>query len=70
MVVKIDKSTLPLDGQKVRFKLHPDIWKFGEYIESENLFWCSKEEFYDVWIVFEWELIFETIINENETISN
>lgn len=70
MVVKIDRATLPKDGQKVRFKLYHEIWQEGEYFEKDGLFWCSEDEFYDQWIVLEWELIFEPIINEHDIISN
>lgn len=57
MEVKIDKSTLPKDGQKVKFKLFHDIVKEGVYVEAEQLFYCSEREFYTEWIVLEWEPI-------------
>jgi hypothetical protein len=57
MEVKLDKHTLPADGEKVRFKLYKDVWKEGIYMADENLFFISEEEFYDAWIVFEWEII-------------
>jgi hypothetical protein len=57
MVVKIDKSTLPGGGAKVKFKLYPEVWLIGEYDEKEGLFIESDGSFYSEWVVHEWELL-------------
>ncbi|WP_372772130.1 hypothetical protein [Mangrovibacterium sp.] len=63
--IKIDRSTLPSDGQKVEWQTYEDLnnqkWKQGIYHEDEE---CFSEHFEDiatkwdlVWDVFHWRPI-------------
>jgi hypothetical protein len=56
--IKVDKSTLPIDGQKVKF-LYKDEWFEGEYDDNEELF-STKHGFYFAWQVHEWQPTDET----------
>ena len=57
MEIKIDRTTLPDDNQRVRFKNYNDDWWEGVYIEEENMFWVNESIFYSAWLVHEWELV-------------
>lgn len=67
--IKIDKSTLPEDGQRVRWQTHDDfnkdIWKEGKYSDDDGygLFLYniredgSTSDWDLMWNVMHWELI-------------
>jgi hypothetical protein len=62
MEIKIDKSTLPKDGQYVWFKL-PDLREYyGCYLGNAELFNTYKH-FFTIWEVMEWEPCPHTLSN-------
>lgn len=53
--LKIDKRTLPKDGQAVRFQTQDEDWHDGYFIEGENMFWVSESKFYSAWDILCWK---------------
>ncbi len=51
--IKIDKTTLPNDGQKVKWKTYDDInnetWKEGIFDEQEGMFCVGFNDTTDRW---------------------
>lgn len=58
--IKPDLSTLPSDGDKVRFHIPKDGWKEGVYVAKERLFSFNDGDFHYWWEASEWELITKT----------
>lgn len=56
MEIKIDKTTLPMDGQRVRF-YDGHEWREGEYIDFDEMFWVSGSIWFFAWQIHEWEPI-------------
>lgn len=54
-VVKIDKSTLPKDGQKVRFEIYNHDNLIGTFIEEEDMFLIDGGKFHYIQDIFSWE---------------
>ena len=56
--IKYDESTLPKDGQKVRYRnLDTLEWKEGIYIASDQQFHTSSTDFEFVDMVDVWEAL-------------
>ena len=56
--IKIDKSTLPDDGKKVRFHLfEKEEWMEGTYESENELFVHNSRKWYSIWDVDQWEYI-------------
>lgn len=60
MEVKLDKNTLPQDGQEVKFQTVIDedygTWQEGFYKAKEEYIYVSRNEIYDMWgDVVRWE---------------
>ncbi len=53
--VKIDKSTLPRDGQKVRFETYEQYDIIGTYDAEQDLFIVNSKKYYQSWDVHSWE---------------
>lgn len=56
---KMDRSTLPADGAKVEFQTNKAEYLTGTFHEKEDLFLCSKDDFYYSREVVEWRNIEE-----------
>lgn len=56
MEIKIDKTTLPEDGQIVKF-YDGDEWRDGEYLAEDEMFYVSPKEWFFAWQIHEWEPI-------------
>lgn len=54
MEIKIDKSTLPKDGDKVKFLIR-DEWYSGDYIDEDQMFWVDEATWFFAWQVEQWE---------------
>lgn len=52
--IKVDKSTLPANGQKVKFFVDNE-WFKGEYDDSEEMFSIKGDQFWSAWQVREWQ---------------
>ena len=60
MEVRLDKNTLPQNGQEVKFQTVIDedygTWQEGFYKAKEEHIYVSKNEIYDMWgDVVRWE---------------
>lgn len=57
--LKIDKSTLPQDGDIIEFITHEDSplgeWRKGEFIEEENMFFINSKKWHYSSEVFKWK---------------
>lgn len=53
--LKIDRASLPQDGQKIKFCIEAGEWLTGEFIESENMFWVTASEWHYAWKVTKWQ---------------
>jgi hypothetical protein len=55
--IKLDISTLPQNGEKVKFFIPKDGWIEGEYDAKEQMFRYSEDggKFYYAWEASEWE---------------
>ncbi|PXX96892.1 hypothetical protein DF185_19830 [Marinifilum breve] len=58
-VVKIDRSTLPKDGQRIRFEIYNYDDLVGTYIEKDDMFLLDNGQFHFIHDIFSWELIEE-----------
>ena len=51
--IKIDRSTLPKDGQKIRWQTAVDIdhsmWKHGIFVEGDDIFHEGFDDTSGVW---------------------
>jgi len=56
-IVKIDKSTLPKDGQRVRFEIYNHKGLEGTFIEKEDMFLIDGGGFHYIHDIFSWEPI-------------
>lgn len=54
--IKIDKTTLPNDQQKVKF-YDGNEWREGEYLEEEQMFYVNETVWFFAWQIHEWEHI-------------
>lgn len=63
--IKIDRETLPNDGQKIKWQTQADIdndnWKEGTFYEGDDIFCIGFEDSTDkwnlVWDVHHWEAL-------------
>lgn len=53
--VKIDKSTLPKDGQWIRFETYEQDDLIGQYIEADALISHIDNGFTDIYHIYTWE---------------
>ena len=66
--IKIDKSTLPQDGQKVKFFVD-DEWFEGEFDDNEEMFSVKADQFWFAWQVHEWQPVDDTPRREHLPLS-
>lgn len=52
--LKIDRSTLPNDGQAIRFQTPNEEWFTGYFVEGDDLFWINESKWFNVWDVMCW----------------
>lgn len=54
--IKIDRTTLPKDGQYIDF-FHQDKeeWFTGYFIEGEDLFWVNEKVWFSKWEIAKWK---------------
>lgn len=57
--IKLDKSTLPQDGQKVKYYTG-EYWKEGIYDDKEQMFSVDSKDFHFAWDVHEWQPVDDT----------
>lgn len=55
--IKIDRSTLPQDGQHIRFKTDKEEWHEGYFVAGDDIFSVTDDVWFFVWYVHEWEAI-------------
>lgn len=55
MEIKIDRTTLPRDGEHVRFKDDKEEWHEGYFVAGDDLFHVNDSKWFFVWYVHEWE---------------
>lgn len=55
--IKIDRSTLPKDGQHVAFKNDKEEWYEGYFVDGEDIFSVSDNVWFFVWYVHEWKAL-------------
>lgn len=53
--VKIDRSTLPKDGQWVKFETSKEDGLIGQFIEGDDLFVINASRWKTSWEVYQWE---------------
>lgn len=55
MDIKLDRQTLPKDGQYIRFKTEDESWHDGYFVDGDDIFSVSDKVFFFSWNVHEWE---------------
>ena len=55
--IKIDRSTLPKDGQRVVFQHENEDWSEGYFVGGDDLFWVSESKWYRSWDVIKWKYV-------------
>lgn len=55
--IKIDRTTLPKDGQKVSFEDEDLQWHKGIFRAGDDLFVVNSRKWFRVWDVIRWEPI-------------
>lgn len=57
VVVKLDASTLPKDGQRIRYETYEQYDLEGEYLEEEGIVSNDDGNFTGIHQIFSWEEI-------------
>lgn len=57
MEIKLDRSTLPKDGEHIKFKDDNEEWHEGHFCEGDDIFHISDSVWFFAWHVHEWEPI-------------
>lgn len=53
--IKIDRSSLPKDGQKVWFQdMDTESWHYGYFSDGDDLFFINAGHWYNSWSVHCW----------------
>lgn len=55
MDIKIDRTTLPKDGQKVVFNTYHMDGLRGEFVDGDDIFFVNNHEYYLAYDVESWE---------------
>jgi hypothetical protein len=53
--VKLNRTTLPEDGQQIKFQTQNEDWHEGYFIGGDDLFWVNDETFYPAFDIVSWE---------------
>lgn len=53
--IKLDRSTLPKDGQSVSFQTQDEEWHDGYFIDSADLFWINDDTFFPAFDIVSWK---------------
>ena len=53
--IKLDRTTLPKDGQGVKFQTQDEEWHIGYFIDGENMFWIREDKWHYANDVLCWE---------------
>ena len=53
--IKIDRSTLPRDGQIVRFDTYTEEGLTGQFFDRDELILTNDAQWKSVWEVYSWE---------------
>lgn len=53
--IKLDRATLPKDGQPVKFQTQDEDWHEGYFIDEDDLFWINDDKWYPAFDILKWE---------------
>ena len=56
-IIKIDRTTLPKDGQRIRFSTYEEEDLIGQFSEGDDLFVITPTKWYSAFDVHTWELL-------------
>jgi len=55
--LKLDRSTLPKDGQRVSFQTQNEEWHEGYFVSGDDLFWINESKWYPAFDIVSWKYI-------------
>lgn len=53
--IKLDRTTLPKDGQAVSFQTQDEDWHDGYFVDGDDLFWVNESTFYPAFDILKWK---------------
>lgn len=53
--IKLDRSTLPKDGQYIDFQTQDEDWHEGYFVEGDDLFWVNESKWYPAFDILKWK---------------
>lgn len=53
--IKLDRTTLPKDGQAVSFQTQNEEWHDGYFVDGDDLFWVNESTFYPAFDILKWK---------------
>jgi hypothetical protein len=55
--IKIDRATLPDDGQRVRFQTQDESWHEGYFVQGDDLFWINENKWHPAFDILRWQYL-------------
>lgn len=55
MHLKIDRSTLPKDGQRISFQTQNEEWHEGYFVSGDDLFWVNESKWFNSFDIISWK---------------
>lgn len=53
--LKLDRSTLPNDGQRISFQTQNEEWHEGYFVSGDDLFWINESKWYPAFDIVSWK---------------
>lgn len=53
--IKLDRTSLPKDGQSVYFQTQNEEWHQGYFIGGDDLFWINESKWYTAFDIVSWK---------------
>lgn len=53
--LKLDRATLPKDGQRISFQTQDEDWHEGYFVSGDDLFWINESEWYLAFDIVSWK---------------
>lgn len=53
--IKLDRLTLPKDGQAISFQTQNEEWHDGYFVDGDDLFWINEDKWYPAFDILKWK---------------
>jgi len=54
--LKLDRTTLPKDGQYISFQTQDEDWHDGYFVDGDDLFWINENKWYPAFDIVSWKI--------------